>query len=120
MDHFRNSVSPVEKCLNVHGVVLVGDSTRIPIAQKMIQEFINGKEAVPNAIEADQSSHRSHSSGVLTVSCGTKLDGGVLAIGYGTDAGTDYWKVKNPFCGNRKIWEFDFNTPNAGPRLPAI
>ena len=52
MDYFRNSMGPVEKCLrdsgidkrNVHDVVLVGGSTRIPIVQKMIQEFFNGKE----------------------------------------------------------------------------
>ena len=45
-------MGPVEKCLrdsgvdkrNVHDVVLVGGSTRIPIVQKMIQEFFNGKE----------------------------------------------------------------------------
>merc|ERR1712136_118310 len=51
MDYFRNSMGPVEKCLrdsgidkrNVH-VVVVGGSTRIPIVQKMIQEFFNGKE----------------------------------------------------------------------------
>ena len=52
MDYFRNSMGPVEKRLrdsgidkrNVHDVVLVGGSTRIPIVQKMIQEFFNGKE----------------------------------------------------------------------------
>merc|ERR1711988_1020381 len=52
MDYFRNSMGPVEKCMkdsgidkrNVHEVVLVGGSTRIPKVQAMIQEFFNGKE----------------------------------------------------------------------------
>merc|ERR1712138_221934 len=52
MDYFRNSMGPVEKVLrdsgidkrNVHEVVLVGGSTRIPKVQSMIQEFFNGKE----------------------------------------------------------------------------
>lgn len=52
MDYFRSSMGPVEKCLrdsgidkrNVHEVVLVGGSIRIPKVQSMIQDFFNGKD----------------------------------------------------------------------------
>lgn len=47
------------------------------------------------AIEADQRSFQLYSSGILTAACGTSLDHGVLAVGYGTLDGVDYWKVKN-------------------------
>jgi len=47
------------------------------------------------AIEADQNSFQLYTGGVLTGSCGTSLDHGVLLVGYGTDGSDDYWKVKN-------------------------
>jgi len=48
------------------------------------------------AIEADQACFQFYSGGVLDdASCGTQLDHGVLAVGYGTDSGKNYWKVKN-------------------------
>ena len=53
------------------------------------------QQPVSVAIEAYQSSFQLYSSGVLTTSCGSRLNHGVLAVGYGNDAGTNYWKVKN-------------------------
>merc|ERR1711880_36752 len=52
MDYFRKCMEPVEKCLKdsklaksqVHEIVLVGGSTRIPKVQDMLIEFFSGKE----------------------------------------------------------------------------
>merc|ERR1719375_1400242 len=52
MDYFRKCMEPVEKVLKdsklsksqVHEIVLVGGSTRIPKIQQMLSEFFNGKE----------------------------------------------------------------------------
>jgi len=53
-------------------------------------------QPVSIAIEADKSVFQLYKKGVLSGLCGSKLDHGVLVVGYGTDAtGGDYWKVKN-------------------------
>ncbi|XP_071446551.1 heat shock 70 kDa protein cognate 4 [Hetaerina americana] len=51
-DLFRSTLEPVEKSLRdakmdksqIHDIVLVGGSTRIPKIQKLLQDFFNGKE----------------------------------------------------------------------------
>ena len=52
IDYFRKCMEPVEKVLRdsklskaqVHEIVLVGGSTRIPKVQELLSEFFNGKE----------------------------------------------------------------------------
>ncbi|KAE8606967.1 hypothetical protein XENTR_v10010945 [Xenopus tropicalis] len=51
-DLFRGTLEPVEKAMRdakldksqIHEIVLVGGSTRIPKVQKLLQDFFNGKE----------------------------------------------------------------------------
>jgi cathepsin L len=53
-------------------------------------------QPVSIAIQANQPAFQLYKSGVLTGTCGSNLDHGVLAVGYGTwSDGTDYYKVKN-------------------------
>lgn len=54
------------------------------------------QQPVSVAIEADKSAFQLYSGGVLdSDACGQQLDHGVLAVGFGSDGGKQYWKVKN-------------------------
>jgi C1A family cysteine protease len=47
------------------------------------------------AIQANQPAFQGYTGGIITAECGTNLDHGVLAVGYGIDNGVEFYLVKN-------------------------
>ena len=82
-----------ESCSNVDGTdvkeYMEVDSTDLALMASISQQ------PVSVAIEADERGFQLYKSGVFTGKCGTNLDHGVLAVGYGTEGGNDYYKIKN-------------------------
>lgn len=82
MDLFRSTLKPVQKVLedadmnkkDVHEIVLVGGSTRIPKVQQLVKEFFNGKEP-SRGINPDEA-----------VAYGAAVQAGVLSGEQDTDA----------------------------------
>ncbi|GBB89555.1 hypothetical protein RclHR1_16290001 [Rhizophagus clarus] len=74
-DLFRKTLKPVEQVLkdanvdkkDVHDIVLVGGSTRIPKVQQLLEEYFNGKKASKN-INPDEA-----------VAYGAAIQGGILS-----------------------------------------
>lgn len=67
----------------------------VPTNDRALEKAI-ARNPVSVAIEADQMAFQFYKRGVLSGRCGKRLDHGVLAVGYGTDAnGNKFYKVKN-------------------------
>ena len=88
MDMFRRCMDPVEKCLRdakmdksqVHEVVLVGGSTRIPKIQSLLSDFFNGKELC-KSINPDEA-----------VAYGAAVQAAILS-GEGSEKVQDSWLI---------------------------
>merc|ERR1719473_423665 len=83
------------KASSCQGKVGVSGYTDVPQDNEQALEQAVTKGPVSIAIEADQTAFQFYKSGVFNKACGTRLDHGVLIVGYGQEAGEKYWIVKN-------------------------
>lgn len=63
--------------------------------EDLLLDAVSNQGPISVAVEADQPAFQSYGSGIINSGCGQNLDHGILAVGYGTENGVDYWKVKN-------------------------
>ncbi|KAI9070804.1 hypothetical protein K1719_038904 [Acacia pycnantha] len=77
-------------------VVQIKGYEKVPVNSELALQKAVANQPVSVSIDAGDGSFQFYSSGVFTGECGTQLDHGVTAVGYGaTDDGTEYWIVKN-------------------------
>ena len=76
-------------------VTKIGGFYDVPADNADALQAAVAKQPVAVAIEADSSCFQFYSSGVLECACGSALNHGVLAVGYGEEGGKPFWNVKN-------------------------
>ena len=87
-----------ESCAESSCTAAVKCTSDAPVATGSSSGLMASIETAPTsvAIEADKLVFQFYTSGVLnSTKCGTNLDHGVLAVGYGTESGQAYYLVKN-------------------------
>ena len=68
--------------------------------ERLLREAVY-RSPVAVSIEADTKTFQFYNGGIVdSTNCGTDLDHGVLAIGYGEEDGKKYWIVKNSWGAN--------------------
>ncbi|KAG1363324.1 oryzain alpha chain [Cocos nucifera] len=79
---------------NAH-VVSIDSYEDVPINDEKALQKAVANQPVSVAIEGSSVAFQFYESGIFTGYCGTALDHGVTAVGYGSENGKDYWIVKN-------------------------
>ncbi|KAL6514221.1 putative cysteine protease rd21b [Orobanche hederae] len=99
---------------NAH-VVSIDSYEDVPENDEQALKKAVAHQPVSVAIEAGGRAFQLYQSGVFTGLCGTDLDHGVVAVGYGTENGKDYWIVRNswgPSWGENGYIRLERNVAN--------
>ncbi|KAI3916018.1 hypothetical protein MKW98_004459 [Papaver atlanticum] len=76
-------------------VVSIDGYEDVPVNDEKALQKAVANQPIAVAIEAGGRAFQLYSSGIFSGKCGTSLDHGVAAVGYGSEDGKDYWIVKN-------------------------
>ncbi|KAI3904364.1 hypothetical protein MKW92_007757 [Papaver armeniacum] len=76
-------------------VVSIDGYEDVPVNDEKALQKAVAHQPIAVAIEAGGRAFQLYSSGIFSGKCGTSLDHGVAAVGYGSEDGKDYWIVKN-------------------------
>ncbi|KAK8653427.1 hypothetical protein V6N13_127429 [Hibiscus sabdariffa] len=77
-----------------HAATITGYEV-VPANNEQALQKAVANQPVSVSIDAGDYAFQFYSSGIFTGACGTDLDHGVAAVGYGSEDGTDYWLIKN-------------------------
>jgi C1A family cysteine protease len=90
-----------KKCDSVIRFEGMASCSDVSPSDELLLNFAVAQQPVAVAIEADTRYFQFYSGGILdSVECGTKLDHGVLIVGYGEEDGKKYWLVKNSWSSS--------------------
>jgi len=88
-------------CEDCETVVTISSCSDVTPNNEIVFKNAVAQQPVSVAIEADTKEFQLYTSGVITGDkCGTKLDHGVLTVGYGEENGVKYWLVKNSWSSS--------------------
>ncbi|GAA0152351.1 cysteine protease [Lithospermum erythrorhizon] len=76
-------------------VVSINSYEDVPVYNEKALQKAVANQPISIAIEAAGRDFQFYQSGIFTGKCGTALDHGVVAVGYGSENGLDYWIVRN-------------------------